>query len=254
MGYAKMSVKDVESWSGISRSDVPKYLIVDCAWPWSRSIDDAKRYIRNPKPHPRWTFPYFGQHPDMPKVRVGYSVVFSPSMATQLYFFLKLGVKYVFQIGSIGGLQKDTQVYDLIIPKECYKFDGISKEFHPSKTVGCDGKLLQVVESSLADLGFSNCHVGRTVSVASNWIQTRGRMRKWIRSGLLGIDQETAMVYSLSKALGNKAVAILRVTDTQSRGEGQKDRPNIKNKTLDRALKETVRNAVLLSISKLERL
>lgn len=117
MAFKEMSVKDIEKWSGIKKEDVPKYLIVDCAWPWKRSIKDARDYIINPMPHSKWTFPFFGYHPYLPKVKVGYSVVFGSSMATQLYFFLKLGVKYVFQIGTIGAIQDNVKIYDLIIPK-----------------------------------------------------------------------------------------------------------------------------------------
>jgi purine-nucleoside phosphorylase len=251
MSFKKMSVSEIERWAGVRQSDCPRYLIVDCAWPWSRSVTDAEKYLKNPKPHCRWTFPFFGYHPKLSNVPLGYSVVFGSSMATQLYFFLKLGVKYVFQIGSIGGLQKDVNVFDLIIPSECKKFDWTSQQFHSPENVRCDNKLMEIMESSLKVLNFKDCHIGRTISVASNWIETPSRIAAWKKEGLIGVDQETSMIYSMCKAMGSKAIALLRVTDAHRKGEGQQDHPN-KDKTKETILKNTVRDAILLSIESIE--
>jgi purine-nucleoside phosphorylase len=252
MAFKKMSIKEIEKWAGIKQKDVPKYLIVDCTWPWSRNIKDVKKYIKNPKPHWKWKYPFFGKHPNLPNVPVGYTIVFSSSMASQLYFFLKLGVKYVFQIGSTGSLQNNIKIFDLIIPKECLKFDWISQQFHSPKIVKCDNQLLRTVENSLKELKFDNYHVGRTVSVASNWIQTPERMEKWKNEGLLCVEQETATIYSICKAFGSKPIGLLRVSDTQRKGERLQD-PNRYDEKKNQKLKDLVRDAVLLSIKKLEK-
>lgn len=252
MAYKKMSVKKIEKWTGIKQKDVPKYLIVEGTWPWYTTIKDVKKYIKNPKPHWKWKNPWFGKHPNLPNVSLGYMVVFSSSMASQLYFFLKLGVKYVFQIGSIGSLQNNTKIFDLIIPKECFKFDWLSQQFHTPKVVRCDKRLLSTVESSLKELKFENYHIGRTVSVASNWIQTNERMIKWKKTGLLGVEQETATIYSLCRALGSKSIGLLRVVDTQRRGERLED-PERRNEKKNQKLKDFVKDVVLLSIEKMEK-
>ena len=219
MVFIKMDTERIEEWARIKKEDVPKYLIVDCAWPWKRNINDAAYYIRNPVAHPRWTFPFFGYHPKLPKVKVGYNVVFGSSMATQLYFYLKLGVKYVFQTGTIGSIQDKVKICDLVIPKTCLKFDWVSQQFHSPKTVSCDNKLLNTVKNSLDQLKFKNYHIGKTVSVATNWIETPEREKKWISSGMLGIDEETATVYSICKAFDVKPIALLRVMDAHRKGQ-----------------------------------
>jgi hypothetical protein len=33
MPYKDLSIEEIENWAGIKREEVPKYLIVDCAWP-----------------------------------------------------------------------------------------------------------------------------------------------------------------------------------------------------------------------------
>jgi len=252
MAFKKMSIREIEKWAGIKQKDIPKYLIVDCTWPWSRDIKDIKRHIKNPKPHWKWKNPWFGIHPNHPDIPVGYMIVFGSSMASQLYFYLKLGVKYVFQIGSIGTLQNNIKIFDLIIPKECFKFDWISQHFHLPQTVRCDKQLLNTVENSLKELKFKNYHIGRTISVASNWIQTPERMTKWKKTGFLGVEQETAAIYSICKALGSKSIGLLIVTDTQKRGERLHD-PNRYDKNKNQKLENFVRDVILLSIEKIEK-
>lgn len=67
---------------------------------------------------------------------------------------------------------------------------------------------------------------------------------------MLGIDQETATIYSLCKAFKVKSVALLRVMDAHRKGQemgkgaySNKEKQNLIN---------LVRKAVLLSIQRIE--
>jgi purine-nucleoside phosphorylase len=249
MPYKDLSIEEIENWAGIKREEVPKYLIVDCAWPWDRSLRDVKKYIKHPKPIWKWKNPWVGEHPRIP-VRLGYMIAFG-SMAAHLYPFLKLNAKYVFQIGSIGGLQENIKIFDLIIPSECEKCDWLSWEFYKGKIVKCDKNLLNIIENSLKELKFERYHIGKTISVGSSYIETKERINKWVKAGLLGVEQETAVIYSVAKALGGKAIGLLRVINTQRKGERLYDSNRYDEKEMEK-LKNFVRDVILLAIEKLE--
>lgn len=241
---------EIENWLKVKRDDIPKYLILDCAWPVWRSKKDAKLYIKNPKSLGIGKNFWVGNHPKL-KIKVGYAFSYgAPMTALTLHLLVKLGVKLVYQIGSIGALQDYIKLSDLIIPSSCLKLDGLSNYYLPGNFIKVDSLLLKSAIQTLNEFNFTNYHVGKIVSVISSLIETKERIKKWQREGFLGIDLETSLVHSICKSLKARAITILRVSNTQKQGERIVDkRRHSKDKKRKRA-KRLIRDLVIKMIEK----
>jgi purine-nucleoside phosphorylase len=230
MPYRKLTLKEIEKWVGIEKKHVPKHLIIYCTWIWpiKKHIKEMKRYLRNPKLVGGNSLglvagSVFGNYwiGNMNGKKVGFMIVYGHGMtADMLYLMARLGVKYVYQIGSMGALQKHVELFDIVIPKKATKFEGLVHLPYEEEFAECDKQLLNMTEKILNEKKFKNYHVGKTISIDYLFAETRERVEKWQKEGLLAVDMETATTYAMAKLMKIKAIAILRIVDSVVK-EGQ---------------------------------
>lgn len=238
MVYRELTISQIEKWLGIKKGEIPEHLILYASWPWPlrKRLEEVRLYLKKPELVGEKELGNFWVG-KMGNREVGFILVYGHGMAADmLYILIKLGVKYIFQTGSIGALQKNIKLFDLIIPTSAIKFEGLSHHFFNQKTVKCDSQLLNVMKKILEKRNFTNFHTGKTISIDFLFAETKERVKKWSQEGFLGIDMETATTYAMCKLLKAKSIAILKVIDNLVRkGELVSD---LKNKAFEKRNEE----------------
>jgi purine-nucleoside phosphorylase len=211
MPYKELSVAEIEAWLDVTQEEIPEFLVLHCTWPWS-SDRELHRYLTNPLKVGNtqlgnfWVGTLAGHE-------TGYIKAYGSGMvADMLYILIQLGVHYVFQIGSMGSLQQHINIFDLVIPSECVKFEGLETHFLQS-TSRCNEFLLQTVTKAMETKAATPFYTGQTISIDFLFAENTERVTTWSQIGLLAIDMETATTYAVCHELGAKAIAVLLIID-----------------------------------------
>jgi purine-nucleoside phosphorylase len=247
MSYRELTTKKIENWLGLKKGRIPKHLILYASWPWPlvERLQEVRRYLRNPELGTKVLGNYWiGK---LNNKKVGFMLVYGHGMAADmLYYMARLGVKYIYQIGSMGALQETINLFDLIIPKKAIKFEGLSHLFYKGRFAECDKKLLEITKKILEEKKFINYHIGKTISVDCLFTETKQRVKEWSDKGFLAVDMETATTYSIAKMFNIKAIAILRIIDSLVRKDKlisdlERDREwKMKNNKLKKIVKNII--------------
>ena len=221
MPYSELTTKEIENWMEIKREGVPKHLILYATWPWPhvKKIKEVRRYLKNPKlaaPNALGNY-WIGE---LDGKKVGFMLVYGHGMTADMIFIMaKLGVKYIYQIGTMGALQKSINLFDLIVPEKVIKFEGLPYFFCKQKFVECDKKLLEITKDILEEKKFRNYYIGKTISIDFLFAETKKLVRELSKKRFLAADMETATNYAVSKMLGIKSIAILMIIDNAAKEE-----------------------------------
>ncbi|GEM_PF-4914516 len=126
----------------------------------------------------------------------------------------KLGVKLVILLGHFGGLKDGLEVGQIFIPSAAYRSDGAS--FH---LLGKEDRFVYPTEEIESWLKnhlneqkiYYTTGVIKTVSTMVG--ETKELIDEWKRSGFVGVDLESGVVFSAAKKMNLKAVAIFHHSD-----------------------------------------
>lgn len=211
MPYKELSIGEIEAWLDVTQEEIPEFLVLHCTWPWS-SDRELHRYLSKPRKVGNTQLGNFWIG-TLDSHETGYMKAYGSGMvADMLYLLIQLGVHYVFQIGSMGSLQQHINIFDLVIPSECMKFEGLETHFS-QPTSRCDEFLLQTVTKVIEAKASTPFHTGKTISIDFLFAENTERVNTWSNQELLAIDMETATTYAVCHELEAKAIAILFIID-----------------------------------------
>jgi DeoD family purine-nucleoside phosphorylase len=143
-----------------------------------------------------------------------------PSAAIAIEELVQLGVKRIVRVGTCGGLQPDLSLGDLIIaisatpadPTATYLVGG---EPH-APTASWD--LVHGAVHAAKDLG-KKVRVGPVVSSNVFYDPDAERARRWSDRGILGVEMEAAVLFTLGALRRIQTGCLLTVSDTHVEGE-----------------------------------
>jgi len=131
-----------------------------------------------------------------------------PSAAIAVEELAKVGVETFIRVGTIGGLQTDVEVGDMIVATGAAKEEGTSKRYEsPVYPAVPDYDVLTSLVDS-AEANDEEVHVGPIVSDDAFYNESDEYVGDWEDAGLLGIEMEAATVFSLARRRGLAAGAI----------------------------------------------
>ncbi|MFK4761680.1 purine-nucleoside phosphorylase [Microbacterium sp. ZW T5_45] len=186
-------------------------------WIAENFLDDAELYSET-----RGMLGYTGTWQDH-RVSVQGSGMGQPSMAiyaTEL--FESYDVQTIVRVGSCGALTERLKVRDIIIAQGACTDSGINRvRFHglDYAPVADFGLLRAAVEASEAENLDAAVHVGLLFS-SDQFYSTRPELTKpFVQHGVLGVEMETAGLYTLAAFHGRRALSICTVSDHIVTGE-----------------------------------
>ena len=143
-----------------------------------------------------------------------------PSAAIVIEELHMLGVKRILRIGTCGGLQPDLKLGDLIvavsaIPQDSTAVHYLAGEAH---TPTADWELVHGAVHSAKELG-KPVRVGPIVSSDIFYDPDKERAKRWSERGILAVEMEAAVLFTLGALRGFKAGCLLTVSDVVVEGE-----------------------------------
>lgn len=144
-----------------------------------------------------------------------------PSMGIYSYeLFASYGVEHIMRIGSIGAIDPDVHVRDIIIGMGACTNSAFASQYSLPGTFApiADYSMLRTCVEQTEKLG-AVYHVGNLLSSDSFYCADDSAVEKWRRMGVLGIEMEAAALYMNAAYLGKKALAICTVSDHILTGE-----------------------------------
>ena len=154
------------------------------------------------------------------KVTVMASGMGNPSMGIYSYELFKFyGVQNIIRVGSIGGMQTQTKIKDLIIAKQTFtrtNFDNYFKN-NGEGYISASEKLVKKCEQVAKKLKMPY-HIGNVL--CSDTFYTSDNQLEMAKTyDLLGVEMESAALYINAKNLGKNALVICTVSDNLVTGE-----------------------------------
>ncbi|WP_448852967.1 purine-nucleoside phosphorylase [Corynebacterium frankenforstense] len=126
----------------------------------------------------------------------------------------RFGVRKVIRVGSIGAMQEDIDLYDVIVASSASTDSNFLKQYNLPGTYAptASWKLLKAV-TDLAEEREVPLHVGNILSsdVFYNFDETVNS--RWAHMGVLGVEMESAALYAIAAEAGVDALGVFTVSD-----------------------------------------
>jgi len=131
------------------------------------------------------------------------------------------GVKKLIRVGTCGSIQKDMKIGKVILAIAGSTDTNINKiQFHGMDYAAvADFSLLMAAHDSAERLNI-NALVGNVFSTDTFYNTDPDRWNVWAEHGILGVEMETAILYTIAAKFKAKALSILTVSDNIITGEG----------------------------------
>ncbi len=143
-----------------------------------------------------------------------------PSAGIVIEELIQLGVQRIVRVGTCGGLQADLQIGDLIVALSAVPADAtathlIGGEPHAPTA---DWELIHGAVHQAKELG-KRARVGPIVSSDVFYNPDRGQYARWSERGILAVEMEAAMLFTLGALRKIQAGCLLIVSDVVVDGE-----------------------------------
>ena len=142
-----------------------------------------------------------------------------PSAAIVVEELVQLGVKRLLRIGTCGGLQPDLELGDLIVAVSAVAADATAQHLvgEPHAPTA-DWELVHGAVHSAKELG-RPVRVGPIVSSDLFYNPDEGQYQRWSDRGILAVEMEAAVLFTLGALRKVKAGCLLTVSDVVVEGE-----------------------------------
>jgi DeoD family purine-nucleoside phosphorylase len=143
-----------------------------------------------------------------------------PSAAIVIEELAQLGVKRLLRIGTCGGLQPDMKLGDLIVALSAVPADSTAIHYVDGEPHAptADWDLVHAAVHAAKELG-KPVRVGGIVSSDIFYNPDEGQYQRWSDRGVLAVEMEAAVLFTLGALRKMKAGCLLTVSDVVVEGE-----------------------------------
>jgi purine-nucleoside phosphorylase len=142
-----------------------------------------------------------------------------PSAAIVIEELVQLGVKRLLRIGTCGGLQPDLQLGDLIVAISAIAADSTARHLvREPHAPTADWELVHGAVHAAKELG-KPVRVGPIVSSDLFYNPDEDQNRRWSERGVLAVEMEAAVLFTLGALRQVQAGCLLTVSDVVVEGE-----------------------------------
>ena len=167
-----------------------------------------------------------------------------PSLSIYVNELLKdYGVKKLIRVGTCGATRKEVKLRDLILAMSASTDSAVNKvrfqgmDYAPTASFA----LLMNASRAAGEAGFAP-FVGQVISSDSFYTEDPDQWKLWAKFGVLGVEMETAELYTLAAKYGAQALSILTVSDHLVTGESTS---SAERQTTFSAMAETALKAII---------
>jgi DeoD family purine-nucleoside phosphorylase len=137
-----------------------------------------------------------------------------PSAAIVMEELVQLGVKRFLRVGTCGGLQRDLNLGDLIVAVSAVPADGTARHYVGGEPhcPTADWELVHAAVHAAKELE-QPLRVGPIVSSDTFYDPDPGRHERWSERGVLGVEMEAAVLFTIGALRQVQAGCLLTVSD-----------------------------------------
>jgi DeoD family purine-nucleoside phosphorylase len=181
----------------------------------------AETYLDNPiqRNRERGMLGYTGEYEGRP-VSVQATGMGCPSAAIVIEELVQLGVKRLLRVGTCGGLQPDMQLGDLVVAISAVPADATARHLvggEPHAPTS-DWELVHAAVHHAKEVG-QPLRAGPIVSSDLFYNPDGGQYGRWSARGVLAVEMEAAVLFTLGALRGVQAGCLLTVSDIVVEGE-----------------------------------
>jgi len=134
----------------------------------------------------------------------------TPSAAIVMEELAALGAKYVIRVGTTGGIGRDVELGDIIVPTMAVPLDGASKAYirRGGRTVADE----EMVKMLVKNLEGTRHHVGPICTSDTFYLEEEEDAEYWASRGVLSFEMECSVIFAIGSLRGYRAAAVLTVT------------------------------------------
>ena len=143
-----------------------------------------------------------------------------PSAGIVIEELVQLGVKRLLRIGTCGGLQPDLRLGDLVVALSAVPADSTALHYVGGEPHAptADWELVHASVHAAKELG-KRVRVGPIVSSDVFYDPDHGRAQRWSDRGILAVEMEAAVLFTLGALRKVHAGCLLTVSDVIVEGE-----------------------------------
>jgi len=181
-----------------------------------------------------------------------FSVIYGNTVLSEyIHFACIFGSKKNIHIGSCGGLNRDINSADLIIPTYSYGDESTTRMYQKNNkknTYYSDKKLSQNLKNRISK-NFS-VYSGPIMTVQAMLAETKQDIIHWAKAGYFGIEMETSTLFAVSRHFKVPATAALYVSDNLIKGQTAGDKKHVQEKKLRKRAKDEIYKIAILELTK----
>ena len=182
------------------------------------------------------------------KVSVMASGMGIPSIGIYSYeLFNGYDVENIMRIGSIGSINENVNLKDIIVATSASTNSNYGKNFHLDGIISAAAsyKLLKKVDEASTKMGLeSKVKFGQILSSDTFYTDEEENDLKWAKMGVIGVEMEGYALYLNAARAGKNALALCTVSDQLNRNEHLS--PEERQLSFDEMLVLALETAVLL--------
>jgi len=170
-----------------------------------------------------------------------------PAAAIAVEELANIGAKTLIRIGTCGGLLREMQPGDIVIPTASMCFDGTTREYNPAiKKIAADNEVGGALVEAAKNLGIKYyAGINRTHDAfyepIENFVKLAGK-------GMISSEMECSAVFLVSRMRGIRAGAVL-VVNTPEPPEEVRKNPGIIYELVDRKkVEQGTENAIKIAL------
>jgi uridine phosphorylase len=158
-----------------------------------------------------------------------------------------VGVETVIRVGTIGALQSDIEIGDMIVATAAAKEEGTSKRYeNPVLPAVSDFDTVRALTDAAEEhTDAVPVHIGPIVTDDAFYNETDAYVEGWEEANLLAVEMEAAAVFTIARRHGLAAGAICTVdgnlvTGTQKGADSETELPPKAQNNVERAIEITL--------------
>jgi DeoD family purine-nucleoside phosphorylase len=181
----------------------------------------AETYLENPvqRNAERGLLGFRGEYEGRP-VSVQATGMGCPTAAIVMEELVQLGVKRFLRVGTCGGLQQDLELGDLIVALTAVPADGTARHYVGGEPhcPTADWELIHGAVHAARELD-QPMRVGAIASSDTFYDPDEGRHERWSSRGVLAVEMEAAVIFTIGALRKVQAGCLLTVSDIVVGGE-----------------------------------
>jgi uridine phosphorylase len=160
-----------------------------------------------------------------------------PSAAIAIEELQAVGVESLLRVGTTGALQPEIEIGDMVVATGAAKDEGTTRRYEDDEIPAVPNYTALRALVDAAEANDEAVHVGPIVTDDAFYAETEAYVQDWSAAGLLAVEMEAAVVFSLARRHGMRAGAICTVDGNLVEGtqKGATDAEELPAKARDNA-------------------